>query len=58
MIQTKQCLNNKKNHIFTVRFDDDFNIALRRLANNHGVSCGSVIRRVVRSYLISKGLYK
>ena len=48
----------KKNHVFTIRFDDDFNNAIRRLSNNHGVSCGSVIRRIVRSYLVAKGLYK
>lgn len=48
----------KKVNIFSVRLDDELSSALRRVSSLNCVSSGSVIRRVLRSYFVSKGYIK
>ena len=46
----------KRNCIFSVRFSEDVVKVLREVAYYNDRSVGSVIRGVVRSYFVSKGL--
>lgn len=46
----------KRDYIFSVRFSYDVVKVLRRVAHYNDRSVGSVIRGVVRSYFVSKGL--
>ena len=46
----------KRDYIFSVRFSDDVVKVLRQVAHYNDRSVGSVIRGVVRSYFVSKGL--
>lgn len=46
----------KRDYIFSVRFSSDVVKVLRDVANCNDRSVGSVIRGIVRSYFVSRGL--
>lgn len=48
----------KKDVVFCFRVDEEFDRVLRDYASLQGVSAAFVVRRVLRSYLIQRGVLK
>lgn len=45
----------KKTTILCVRLEDDFKKHLNSISSYHCISVGSIVRKLIKSYLISKG---